>query len=70
MKERKEDKPFLIQCKCCDSLTVTEEGSYDICDVCGWEEDPSQAKQPDMSGGANELSLNQAKAAWLMRKEK
>ncbi len=71
MKEQKKEVELgHVPCKCCGSVTVSEEGSYDICDVCGWEEDPSQAKHPDMSGGANSLSLNQARAAWLIRKEK
>ncbi|MBF0313784.1 MAG: hydrolase [Oligoflexia bacterium] len=50
-------------CPCCGSLTRSEEeyGTFEICDVCGWEDDFAQAKNPDFEGGANKPSLNQAK---------
>ena len=32
-----------------------------ICPVCGWEDDPSQKRYPDMEGGANAESLNEAR---------
>lgn len=32
-------------------------GSYEICDVCGWEDDAVQLQFPFMQGGANEVSL-------------
>ena len=32
-------------------------GSYDICGVCGWEDDPVQLRYPCTSGGANKQSL-------------
>lgn len=51
-------------CPVCGEYEFEEEGSFDICDVCGWEDDPLQAKEPDLEGGANEMSLNQARAAW------
>lgn len=40
-------------CPCCGYLVFVEEpGSYDICPVCGWEDDLSQLRFPRM-GGAN-----------------
>ncbi len=48
-------------CACCKKALV---GFYDICDVCGWQDDPIQNKNPDYDGGANEMSLNQAKQAY------
>ncbi len=39
-------------------------GEYDICDKCGWENDPIQTENPDMRGGANVMSLNQAIEAY------
>ena len=51
-------------CLCCGYATLEEEagsGSYEICQVCDWEDDNVQAKDPDFSGGANEPSLNEAK---------
>ena len=39
---------------------------YEICDVCGWEDDFVQADDPDYVGGANgDISLNQAREQWL-----
>ncbi|MBR1270839.1 hypothetical protein JQ629_25520 [Bradyrhizobium sp. AUGA SZCCT0222] len=49
----------LFPCPCCRSSVVSEPGNYEICQVCGWEDDPVQAADPDYAGGANELSLNQ-----------
>lgn len=36
---------------------------YDICPVCNWEREPAQEEVPDLSGGANVMSLNQARKA-------
>jgi hypothetical protein len=41
--------------------TITELGNYEICPVCEWEDDPVQSSDPDFSGGANTLSLIDAK---------
>lgn len=49
-----------IECPCCGMTMV---GEYDICPICDWENDPLQLEDPDFSGGANEMSLNEAKAA-------
>ena len=32
-------------------------GSYEICDVCDWEDDPIQVRHPRMRGGANGGSI-------------
>lgn len=37
---------------------------YDICEYCGWENDPVQFENPNLAGGANEMSLNQARKAY------
>jgi len=54
------------QCACCHYWTLREApagtGTYDICPVCFWEDDRSQFDDPDLDGGANHPSLNQARA--------
>ncbi|MFO0390208.1 MAG: CPCC family cysteine-rich protein [Alphaproteobacteria bacterium] len=50
-------------CPCCKYLTRSwlEHGTFEICPICLWEDDYAQSKQPDLSGGANVVSLNQAR---------
>ena len=54
----------LYPCPCCGQLTLDEVSSYEICNVCGWEDDPVQSTDPDYAGGANKESLNEAKKRW------
>ena len=52
-------------CPVCGEYIFDEgPGSFDICPVCEWEDDPVQAADPDYSGGANHLSLNEYKERW------
>ena len=53
------------KCPCCGKATIENLGDYEICEICGWEDDPVQSKDPDFEGGSNKESLNQARAAWL-----
>lgn len=48
-------------CPCCGYLGLDEKppGSYDICDVCNWEDDGLQSENPDYEGGANGSSLRE-----------
>ena len=50
-------------CPCCKYLTFEEEpyGSFEICPVCFWEDDNVQNNDPNYDGGANGISLNQAR---------
>jgi hypothetical protein len=50
-------------------LTLKEEppGTFEICGVCGWEDDDAQFRDPDLRGGANEKSLNETRARWEKR---
>ncbi|HWA29969.1 MAG TPA: CPCC family cysteine-rich protein [Rhizomicrobium sp.] len=57
----------LLPCLCCASRTIRERGAFEICPVCGWEDDPSQAADENLAGGANVQTLAQARAAWLNR---
>lgn len=53
----------MYKCLCCGYLTLGEEppGTFQICPVCYWEDDPVQAADPMYEGGANGVSLNQAR---------
>lgn len=48
-------------CPCCGFLTLDEQppGTYEICGICGWEDDLVQFEDPDYRGGANDPSLNE-----------
>jgi hypothetical protein len=50
-------------CPCCDQLTLERPppGTFDICRVCGWEDDNVQFRDPDYRGGANRVSLREAR---------
>lgn len=50
-----------VKCPCCGKQTLDEAGVWDICEHCGWEDDPLQSKEPDLAGGANKPSLNEAR---------
>ena len=41
---------------------------FDICPVCGWEDDRVQDNNPDVEG-ANPISLNKAKNNWKKYKK-
>ena len=51
------------ECPCCGFYTFDEQpnGTYTICPVCFWEDDPIQLKNPLYTGGANIVSLVQAR---------
>lgn len=51
-------------CPVCSEFEFSEQGSYEICEVCNWEDDPVQLNQPDLAGGANQFSLIQARQLW------
>lgn len=56
------------KCPCCNFLTIVDEvppGTFQICPVCGWEDDNVQFHDPDYTGGANDVSLNEAKKNFL-----
>jgi hypothetical protein len=46
-------------CPCCGYKTFIKQplGSHDICQVCFWEEDPTQLEDPNLEGGANRVLL-------------
>lgn len=54
-------------CPCCGykTFTIPLYGSFSICPVCFWEDDPIQSKEPDYEGGANRVSLIQAQKNFI-----
>jgi hypothetical protein len=54
----------MIKCPVCGESEFEKRSDYDVCEVCGWENDGLQMSKPDYGGGANGLSLNQYKAEW------
>ena len=53
-------------CPCCGFVVFDEQvGSYDICPLCGWEDDPVQLTYPGMAGGANTESLFDAQQKFV-----
>jgi hypothetical protein len=54
-------------CPCCGYQTFDykPDGSYIICPVCFWEDDPIQLEDPDYAGGANRISLKQAQKNFI-----
>ena len=55
---------MMFPCQCCGCLTIS--GKFDICPVCFWEDDPTQTECPDCTGGANSVSLIEAKKNYLL----
>jgi hypothetical protein len=50
-------------CPCCGFLTLGREppGTFEICPVCYWEDDNIQFRDPEYKGGANRVSLSEAR---------
>lgn len=51
-------------CPVCGEYEFSERGSFDICEVCGWEDDLVQEELRDETNCANQMSLNQARKTW------
>ncbi|MCK2000749.1 hypothetical protein MZM54_05010 [[Brevibacterium] frigoritolerans] len=54
-------------CPCCGYKTLDEKppGTYDICEICFWEDDSYQYEHPDYDGGANTASLKEAQQNFI-----
>lgn len=53
------------ECPVCGKFTLEKEGTFEICEVCGWEDDPYQRRYPDEDYCANQMGLNKAKQTYL-----
>src|SRR5262249_10761825 len=59
-------KTHRYTCPCWGYITLSEwPGSYGICHVCFWEDDPLQILDPWFEGGANRPSLVRAQATFV-----
>lgn len=50
----------------CGKYNFSEENSFDICPICGWEDDGVQAGDHCCAGGANHLSVNEARIEFFL----
>ena len=50
----------LLACPCCQYRTLTNQGAYDICPVCFWEDDGST--EPDDYSSPNHMSVAQGQS--------
>ena len=59
----------MYPCPACGYLTFAEPpGSYDVCEVCGWEDDALQLEfATTLAGGANVTTLAEAQQAFARR---
>ena len=60
------------RCPCCGNETFDEKvpGSYEVCKICGWEDDKAQYEDIDLAGGANEKSLRECRREYAMKLRK
>jgi len=54
----------MIKCPVCGERNFEEDNNFEVCCVCGWENDGVQLDDPDFRGGANDESLNERRAQW------
>ena len=55
------------RCPCCGYFTmnIKPDNTFQDCPVCYWEDDGVQLDQPDLAGGANTMSLNEARKNFM-----
>ena len=83
MRERHELYDFLLKhfmehwnmeknkkCACCGKNILPPDSLFEICLICGWQQDEAQEDDPNYCGGANELSLNEYKKKHLQKQSK
>lgn len=52
------------KCPVCGEYEFEAYNCMDICDVCNWCDDAVQENNPYYKGGANKMSLNEAREAY------
>lgn len=53
-----------FKCPVCEKHFFETDDDYRVCPVCGWENDGVQNDDHDYAGGANKMSVNQARIAY------
>ena len=53
-------------CPVCEEYYFEFSYDHDICPICGWENDGVQRDKKDNWGGANHLSVNEAKVVYSL----
>ena len=65
MRSRRSLNMKYLKCPVCGQFEL-EEGSCDICPICGWEDDNVQNADHNYAGGANSLSVNEARLEFFL----
>jgi len=67
--DSKAERDSNLPCAACGFLTMSDSsyGSYNMCELCDWEDDGVQLSNPACGGGANHESLIEAQAQALAR---
>ena len=55
-----------MKCAVCGKHEFPEMDSFDICPLCGWEDDGVQNDDHNYAGGANSLSVNEARIEFFL----
>ena len=55
-----------MKCPVCGKFEFEEYGDFDICPVCNWENDNLQYDEHNYSGGANHLSVIEARIEYFV----
>jgi hypothetical protein len=53
-----------FQCVCCDYYTVVDRHSFEVCQVCYWEDDGSTMAQLDQESRSNHMTLRAARKSF------
>lgn len=51
-------------CNCCGCAALDSADEYEVCPVCCWEKDKTQESDTEYRGGANAVSLNEARKTY------
>lgn len=60
------ESPYIpiYNCLCCGTLMFTELWSFEICNVCWWQDDLGADASLDDFSGANNCTLGEARKKW------